>query len=68
MLTTVAVVNLAEDIHEDNNVATANPKVVKQLLTYAEAAREDLGDVGHPGKGQRKAGWVEKASLRLLKK
>jgi len=60
--------NLAQDIHEDNNVATENPEVVKQLLAHAEAAREDLGDVGRPGKGQRKAGWVEKASPRLLKK
>ncbi len=60
--------NLAQDIHEDNNVATENPEVVKQLLAHAEAAREDLGDVGRPGKGQRRAGWVEKASPRLLKK
>ncbi|MDB4520441.1 sulfatase [Akkermansiaceae bacterium] len=60
--------NLAKDIHEDQNVASGNPKVVKQLLAYAEDAREDLGDVGRPGKGQRKAGWVEKASPRLLKK
>jgi arylsulfatase A-like enzyme len=60
--------NLTKDIHEDQNVASANPKVVKQLLAYAEAAREDLGDVNRPGKGQRKAGWVEKASPRLLKK
>jgi arylsulfatase A len=60
--------NLAKDIHEDQDVASANPKVVEQLLAYAEAAREDLGDVNRPGKGQRKAGWVEKASPRLLKK
>ena len=60
--------NLAEDIHEDNNVATANPKVVKRLLAYAEAARQDLGDGPHPGKGQRKAGWVETPSPRLLAK
>ena len=49
-------------------MASGNPKVVKQLLAYAEDARKDLGDVGRPGKGQRKAGWVEKASPRLLKK
>ena len=60
--------NLAKDIAESKNVAAANPKVVKQLLTYAETARKDLGDTGRPGKGQRKAGWVEKASPRLLKK
>ena len=60
--------NLAKDIHEDTDVASANPKVVKQLLAYAEAARKDLGDTNRPGKGQRKAGWVDKASPRLLAK
>jgi hypothetical protein len=42
--------------------------VVKQLLAHAEAARKDLGDTNRPGKGQRKAGWVDEASPRLLKK
>tara|TARA_B100000963_G_scaffold357496_2_gene379856 strand:- start:437 stop:1399 length:963 start_codon:yes stop_codon:yes gene_type:complete len=62
----LALYNLAKDIHEDTNVAAENPEIVKQLLIHAETAREDLGDVGRPGKGQRKAGWVEKASPRLL--
>ena len=60
--------NLASDIHEDRNVAAENPEIVKQLLSHAEAAREDLGDMDRPGKGQREAGWVENASPRLLKK
>jgi len=60
--------NLAKDIGESKNVAAANPKVVKQLLAHAENARKELGDVNRPGKGQRKAGWVDKASPRLLKK
>ena len=63
----LALYNLAEDIHEDNNVAAKNPDIVQQLLAHAEAAREDLGDVDRPGKGQREAGWVEQASPRLLK-
>ena len=63
----LALYNLAEDIHEDNNVADDNPKVVKSLQSWARVARRDLGDVGLQGKGQRKAGWVEKASPRLLK-
>jgi len=49
-------------------VAKSNPKVVKQLLAHAEAARKDLGDTNRPGKGQRKAGWVDNASPRLLAK
>ncbi len=64
----LALYNLAIDIHEDNNVAAKHPRIVKKLLAHAEAAREDLGDVGRPGKGQRKAGWVEKASPRLLQR
>ena len=60
--------NLAKDIGESKNVAAANPKVVKRLLAHAEAARKDLGDTNRPGKGQRKAGWVDEASPRLLKK
>ena len=57
--------NLATDIHEDTNLATAKPDVVKRLLALAEKARQDLGDTGRPGTGQRKAGWVEKAAPRL---
>ena len=60
--------NLAKDIHEDHNVAAANPEVVKRLEGFAEEARADLGNVERPGKGQRQAGWVEKPSPRLLKK
>ena len=48
-------------------MAAENPDIVQQLLAHAEAAREDLGDVDRPGKGQREAGWVEQASPRLLK-
>ncbi len=62
----LALYNLAEDIHEDKNVAADNPKVVKSLQNLANEARKDLGDLGIQGKGQRKAGWVEKASPRIL--
>ena len=62
----LALFNLAVDIHEDHNVAADNPEIVKRLLAHATAAREDLGDVDRPGKGQRKAGWVEQPSPRLL--
>ena len=58
--------NLASDIHEDKNVAASHPDVVKRLKGLVEQARADLGDSGRPGKGQRQAGWVAKASPRLL--
>ena len=63
----LALYNLARDIHEDNNVAAGHPEIVRRLISHAKAAREELGDVGRPGKGQRKAGWVETPSPRLLK-
>jgi arylsulfatase A-like enzyme len=57
--------DLSKDIHEDHNVAESHPEVVKRLSALAEKARADLGDTDRPGKGQRKAGWVKKASPRL---
>lgn len=66
--TELKLFNLANDIHEDENLADKNPDIVKRLLAHAEQAREDLGDVNRPGKGQRQAGWVKNASPRLLGK
>ena len=60
--------NLVKDIHEDNNIAGQNPKVVQRILALAEKAREDLGDVGQPGKNQRSAGWAQEGKPLLLKK
>jgi len=64
--TDLKLFDLAADIHEDHNVAEANPEVVRRLLALAEKAREDLGDVNRPGKGQRPAGWVDQPAPRLL--
>jgi arylsulfatase A-like enzyme len=64
--TPLKLFNLAKDIHEDENVADANPEIVRRLLALAEKAREELGDIGRPGKGQRPAGWVDKPAPRLL--
>lgn len=49
--------NLDQDIHEDKNVAADHEDVVKRLVSLAEKARIDLGDVDVKGKGQREAGW-----------
>jgi arylsulfatase len=59
--------DLDKDIGETTDVSPDHPDVVKRLLALAEKARSELGDVDKPGKGQRKAGWVEKASPRLMK-
>ena len=58
--------DLEADIGESKNISADHPEVVKRLVDLAEKAREELGDVDRPGKGQRKAGWVEKASPRLI--
>ena len=66
--TELKLFNLAMDVHEDRNLAAQKPEVVKRLLALAEKAREDLGDLNRPGKGQRKAGWVDEPSPRLMVK
>ena len=58
--------NLDADIGEQNNVADSNPDVVKRLLSYAEKARDDLGDLNRKGRNQRPAGWVENPKPLLL--
>ena len=63
---TLALFDLAEDIHEDHNVAAAHPEVVKRLQALANRARADLGDMQKKGSGQRPAGWVSQAAPRLL--
>lgn len=53
--------NLEEDIAESNDVAEANPQIVKQLLAYADQARQKYGDGKRAGELQRPAGLVEEA-------
>lgn len=50
--------DVVSDVSCEENVAAANPSVVARLTAFAELAREDLGDLGRPGKGQRPAGRV----------
>jgi len=53
--------DLEADPAESKDVAAANPAVVKQLLEYAERAREDLGDslTKRVGKNVRPAGTLQ---------
>jgi hypothetical protein len=64
--TELQLFNLAEDIHEDHNVADQHPEVVERLLGLAEVARVDLGDGVSTGTGQRPAGWRDEADPRLM--
>ncbi|HYW81498.1 MAG TPA: arylsulfatase, partial [Thermoguttaceae bacterium] len=51
--------DLQADIAEENDVSAQYPEVVERLQALADAARDDLGDVGREGKGQRPSGWVD---------
>ena len=50
------LVDLDADIGEEKNLAGDYPEVVERLTRYAERAREELGDIGRKGSGQRAAG------------
>jgi arylsulfatase A len=54
----LSLFDLEKDEGETTNVAAENPAVVKQMLEYAERAREDLGDslTKRTGKNVRVAG------------
>jgi arylsulfatase len=56
--------DLRADIGEKNDVASANPAVVKQLLAFAEKCRADLGDslTKRTGKGSREPGRIAAAA------
>ena len=54
--------DLRADVGETVNLAARQPAVVERLMRLAEEAREDLGDLGREGKGQRPRGTVLAAS------
>ncbi|MCA9090078.1 MAG: sulfatase [Planctomycetaceae bacterium] len=53
-----ALFHLVNDIGEEHNLIEDHPDLVARMLDLADAARKDLGDVGHPGRGERPAGFV----------
>jgi arylsulfatase A-like enzyme len=50
--------DLESDPGETTNVAGRHPQVVGRMKALAEQLRRELGDMGQPGTGFRKAGWV----------
>lgn len=50
--------DVRNDVHEDHEVSSQHPDVVKQLTAYAEEVRSEVGDMDLPGTGQRPAGWI----------
>ncbi|MCP5110568.1 MAG: arylsulfatase, partial [bacterium] len=49
--------NVVEDVGSKRNVAGDQPEIVARLMELADRAREDLGDLEHPGKGRRDIGY-----------
>jgi arylsulfatase A-like enzyme len=48
--------NVVEDVGSEYNVAAEQPEVVARLLQLAQSARQELGDRGQVGRGQRERG------------
>jgi arylsulfatase A-like enzyme len=60
--------DLKTDVGETKNLIWEHPDILRRLLTLAEKARVDLGDVNRPGTHQRPAGTVVNPSARVLRK
>jgi len=54
----LALYDVRHDVHEDHEVSAEHSDVVQRLLTLADRAREEYGDMQRAGKGQRPAGSV----------
>ncbi len=57
--------DVRNDAVETRDVLAEQPDVVARLLGLAEQARDELGDLGREGKGQRPAGWVDNPTARV---
>ena len=55
--------HVVDDVHCDRNVAEHHPEVVARLTRFGDAWRNELGDRGQPGNGQRKVGFLGKDVL-----
>ena len=62
----LALYDLKNDIHEDNNVAESNPQIVKKLQSFAESARKDLGR-SQPQGNRAKRGWLGRYRITKIK-
>jgi arylsulfatase A len=53
------LIDVVVDPREERDLRARHPEVVARLRALAERARDDLGDVDRPGRGQRAVGRVE---------
>ena len=58
--------DLVSDLGETANLAETHPDIVQRLAALAEEARQDLGDLGRPGKNQRPAAMVDNPTPRVI--
>jgi len=63
----MALYDVVTNPGESVDLAASHPDGVQQLMALAEAAREDIGDLGREGKGQRPHGRVENPVPQLLR-
>jgi len=54
--TELALYNLEDDVSERKNLVDEHPEIVARLQTFAEQAREDIGDQNRKGKNNREPG------------
>ena len=59
--------DVRHDFAEARELSAEHPDVVRRMKAMAEAAREEIGDFGKPGHGQRPAGMVENPRPQLLR-
>lgn len=58
--------DVVADVAEQKECSAERSDVVQRLLSLAEKARQELGDEAVKGSGQRKAGYVENPTARVL--
>jgi arylsulfatase A-like enzyme len=61
-----ALYDVSSDPGENNNLIDDQSEVVARLTDLAEQARQELGDLGRPGRGQRPAGRVDHPQPQVL--
>jgi arylsulfatase A-like enzyme len=59
--------DVTKDPGEMQNLAARHPQVVESMMKLAEVARQELGDLGRRGRGERAAGWVSEPVPQLMK-
>jgi arylsulfatase A len=60
------LIDLGKDPQEADNLSQEHPDIVRKIMSLAEKARLDLGDLDRPGAGRRLAGYVDRPTPRVM--